>query len=392
MEPESRRAGEPGSRGRDRAGEPESRRAGEEGLNPQPSSFNPQLSTLDSQPFLKTSRNAPVVIIHNTGGEPTPEQAAEAEIAETLEALESALAALGRSFSRLTLEPPFSECAAALESLPREAVILNLFEGFPDDPTSEVQIGLLLKKLGLRATGCPPMAMHLGLHKDLCKELLAGSRLPVAEGLVLRSSEDMAQPLPFPFPAFLKPAADDASHGISADNLVRSWGPYRERAGELLNRFGCGVLVEPYLPGREFNCGIVESEEGPLPLPPSQVDYSGLPPEHPPVLTFAAKWSPGNPVFELTPTVCPAPVSPDLLEQIQSLSLRAFHAIRCRGYARVDLREDDAGRLVILEVNPNPDVAPSAGLAKQARARGWDYADLVGILLACAERGAPWAF
>lgn len=365
-----------------RAGEPEKA----------PPAAGPPLSVLGSKPALKASRDPPVVVIHNTGGEPTPEQAAEEEIEETLAALEGALAALGRRSARLTLEPPFSQAAAALEHLPRETVILNLFEGFPGDPPSEVQAGLLLKNLGLRTTGCPPLAMHLGLHKDLCKEILAGAGLPVAKGLVLRNREDMARPLPFPFPAFLKPAADDASHGISASNLVESSIPYQERAGQLMERFGCGVLVEPFLPGREFNCGIVESEVGPMPLPPSQVDYSGLPPEHPPVLTFAAKWSPGSPVFKLTPTVCPAPVSPDLLGEIQSLSLRAFHAIRCRGYARVDLREDEAGRLVILEVNPNPDLAPSAGLAKQARAGGLDYTDLVATLLACAERGAPWAF
>lgn len=369
---------------------PENRRAGETenagSLHPpQPSAFVPH-------PLKKPSRDAPVVIIHNTGGEPTPEQAAEDEIRETLEAAEASLAKLGRRFVRLTLEPPLSEAAAALEGLPRESVILNLFEGFPDDPPSEVQIGLLLKKLGLRSTGCPPMAMHLGLHKDLCKEILSAQGLPVAEGLVIRSSEDLCDPLPFPFPAFLKPAADDASHGIGPDNLVPEPEAYRERATELLDRFQCGVLVEPYLSGREFNCGIVESDRGIEALPPSQVDYSGLPPGHPPVLTFAAKWNPGSDIFQLTPTVCPAPVSRELLERIQALSLRAFQAIRCRGYARVDMREDASGRLVIMEVNPNPDLAPSAGLAKQARAKGWDYSDLLAALLSCAESGVPWAF
>ena len=370
--------------------EPGGRRAGEPEKEASPRT--PFTSTLIPHPLQRTSRDAPVAIIHNTGGEPTPEQAAEEEIRESLEAVEASLGALGRRFTRLTLEPPLSGAAAALERLPGETVVLNLFEGFPDDPPSEVQIGLLLKKLGLRATGCPPMAMHLGLHKDLCKEILAAQGLPVAEGLVLRNRADLSRPLPFPFPAFLKPAADDASHGIGPGNLVPESETYLERAGELLERFGCGVLVEPYLSGREFNCGIVETGRGAEALPPSQVDYSGLPPEYPPVLTFAAKWSPESAIFQLTPTVCPAPVSEDLLERIQVLSLRAFHAIRCRGYARVDMREDASGRLVIMEVNPNPDLAPSAGLAKQARARGWDYADLLDALLDCAERGAPWAF
>jgi D-alanine-D-alanine ligase len=309
---------------------------------------------------------------------------------EAVESMARTLAGLGRTVVRLLLKPPLSAAAGALEALPAGATVFNLFEGFPEDPASEVQVGLLLERLGLRATGCPPIAMHLGLHKDLCKLLLQADGIPVPEGVLLRSDADIHLPLPFPFPAFLKPVANDASHGIAACNLVRDEAAFRARAGELLKLFPGGVLAEPFLPGRELNCGVVETPHGAVALPPSLVDYSELPEDHPPVLTFAAKWAPGSPVYEKTPTVCPAPVEPELISRVQELALRSYHLLRCRGYARVDMREDVDGHLRVLELNPNPDISADAGLAKQGRALGWDYATLVRQVVAAIEEGQPW--
>jgi D-alanine-D-alanine ligase len=291
------------------------------------------------------------------------------------------------------LEPPLSTAAAHLESIPHGSTVFNLLEGFPGDSHSEVQIGLLLKFLDLKTTGCPPLAMHLGLHKDLCKQLLRGGGLPTAECAVLRGEADLDRALPFSFPAFLKPLTDDASLGIGPENVVRDAPSFRSRAAGLLGRFPSGLLVEPFLAGREFNCSVVEIPRGGAEaLPPSMVDYADLPPGHPPILTFDAKWHTDSEIFVKTPTICPAPVGPDRIAAIQELAVRAYDLVRCRGYARVDFREDTEGVLHILEVNPNPDISPSAGLAKQARVRGLDYGQLVLRVVAAAEEGEPWTF
>ncbi|MGC8723221.1 MAG: D-alanine--D-alanine ligase family protein [Acidobacteriota bacterium] len=333
-----------------------------------------------------------VTLIHNTSDPTLPESAAEEGVMETVEAVEQVLGRQGQSVSRLPLTTPLSAAAAALEQLPKGSLVFNLFEGFPGDPSSEVQVGLLIKALALRATGCPPMAMHLGLHKPLAKRLLAAEGIPTAAGLHVRRIEEVPEPLPFPFPVFLKPAANDASHGIGPSSVVRDRVSLVERLDVLLDRFPQGVLVESFLAGRELNCSVVETAEGPRPLPPSLVDYSALPPGYPPVLTFEAKWAPESPVYQQTPTLCPAPVEPALFNRAQQLALLSYRALGCRGYARVDLREDGDGSLCVLEVNPNPDLAPSAGLAKQARAAGWDYTRLVSTILGSAEKGEPWTF
>jgi D-alanine-D-alanine ligase len=342
------------------------------------------------EPRLYTFRQKPVFVLFNDSDPGLDEGIAERAVLETVEAVAQVLASAGRAVERIPLAPPLSGALRTLESLPRGSTVFNLFEGFPDDPPSEVALAIGLRSLGLRATGCPPLALHLGLHKDVCKRHLQGFGLPTAPSrLFLRPAEARGE-LPFGFPVFLKPAAEDASHGIYAGNLVERPEDLEERLVPLLERFPGGILAEPFLPGREFNCSVVETREGPRVLPPSLVDYTSLPKGRPPVLTFEAKWREESEEYRGTPTLCPAPVEEEVRNRLERLALEAVEAVAFRGYARVDFREDAGGRPMILEVNPNPDLAPSAGLAKQAQAVGWTYGDLVLTILAAAEENPPW--
>ena len=67
----------------------------------------------------------------------------------------------------------------------------------------------------------------------------------------------------------------------------------------------------------------------------------------------------------------------DLAMRARCLARDAWQAVDGRGYGRVDLRTDAADTLYVLEVNPNPDLAPAAGLARMAAAAGYDYTTLV---------------
>ena len=321
-----------------------------------------------------------VAIIFSAGNAGSPENAAESGVLETVDAVAGSLEKGGYSVDKIELFPPFSALAARVESLPPGSAVFNLFEGFGDDPLAEVQVAILLESVGLRYTGCPPFALHMGLDKSRAKGLFTAAGLPVTRGARVDDISSL-NAHGWEFPLFVKPNYSDASHGIGASNIVCDESALKEKAAELLSRFSGGVVIEPFLGGREFNCSVLGDGHGAEPLPPSMVDYSALPAGHPPVLTFSAKWEPENPVYQGTPTICPAPVKPGLVEKIQRLAGEAFLAAGCRGYARVDFREDEAGNLFILELNPNPDLSPSAGLAKQARAAGLDYDGLVKRVL-----------
>ena len=328
-----------------------------------------------------------LLILHNPPGGEGPESVAENEVLKSAENVSKALASRGWNAGVLELPRPISRAAAVLESLPRGAAVFNLFEGYPDDTESEVEVGLLLKSLGLRATGCPPETMFLSLHKSLCNQVLAARGFPTLPHRLLSRPGDLDRELPFPFPVFLKAAASDASHGVDRDSLATDRPTFLAKATTMLARFPGGVLVEPFLPGREIYCGVVEVAGAPEPLPPTLIDYSALPPDYPPVLTFEAKWDPDCPAYEMTPTHCPAPVPPELTAHLQGLCAGAFRALGCRGYARLDLREAADGSWYILELNPNPSLAT---LVPQARARGWEYEDLVEAVLRAAVEGEPW--
>src|SRR4029079_8567757 len=89
-------------------------------------------------------------------------------------------------------------------------------------------------------------------------------------------------------------------------------------------------------------------------LPLAEVNYAELPPEIPPIMSYAAKWVETSTEYQKTSVLCPAPVEPELARKIGDVALRAFRAVGAKGYARVDMRLDEAGEPRVLEVNCNP--------------------------------------
>jgi ribosomal protein S18 acetylase RimI-like enzyme len=147
-------------------------------------------------------------------------------------------------------------------------------------------------------------------------------------------------------------------------------------------RFGGPVLIEEFLSGREFNVAILGGAT-PRILPISEIVYSpGMP--GPAILTYDAKWSPQHPAYRASLPQCPARLSGDLQQEIEQVALAAYRVVGSPPYARVDLRCDEAGQPKVLEVNPNPDLSPAAGMALQAAAAGWSYGRLIETIVALA--------
>jgi D-alanine-D-alanine ligase len=147
-------------------------------------------------------------------------------------------------------------------------------------------------------------------------------------------------------------------------------------------RYGDPALVEVYIDGREFNVTVLGGKT-PRVLPISEIvyahDYPG-----PRVLTFAAKWLPDHPAYTGALPVCPAQAPEEVCLEAGRLALEACRAVGAPHYARVDLRSDAAGQLFVLEVNPNPDLSPEAGLSGQAKAAGMSYSNLINTILELA--------
>lgn len=306
------------------------------------------------------------------------EDIAADSVADVAEAVAEVLRPAGHTLQLVPLEPPASRAASILEALSID-VAFNLFEGFPGEPQSEPLVPLLLEHLGLPYTGNPPEALALALHKGRVNALLRGLGIATPQSLEITSLHQLRNWECFP--TLVKPAAEDASHGITVESVVRDPVALERQVAKALAGYHA-VLVEPFLEGREFNVGVLGHSD-PQPLPPSEVAYT-LPPGQPRLVTYGAKWRPEDPYYQHTNTVCPAPVEPALRDLLQSIACRGYLALGFRGYARFDLRLDDNGAPLLLDANPNPDLSPDAGLARQASAAGLSYQLLVTRILALA--------
>jgi D-alanine-D-alanine ligase len=155
-----------------------------------------------------------------------------------------------------------------------------------------------------------------------------------------------------------------------------------ERVAHLLENYGPPVLVEQFIRGREFNVAVVEAPDLRV-LPVSEILFVDKDPTFWPIVTYDAKWKPGSRDYEATPPRYPARVSERLAAKLGELARKAFRLLGCRDYARVDFRVRTGGKPYILEVNPNPDFSPLAGLSGGLQSAGLTHA---GFTLELVQR------
>lgn len=305
-----------------------------------------------------------------------PDAVSEAEVVEVAQFVVDALGARGFDARPLSAAPPVTSFLDRLVEA-RPDVVFNLLEGFGGRSNGETHLTSLFELLRIPYTGSPPRALGLCIVKSSTKALLRGWGLRTADWRVVGPDG----PVPAwtgDWPVIVKPDAEDASLGIHQSSVVETQEDVADRVDRLRREYGGPVLIESYLPGTEFNVGLLALPEVEA-LPLSQVIYdstTGLRP----VLTYAAKWDPSSVEDRGSVIVCPAEVGADLAVAVASAAVRAFQVTGCRDYARVDVRLDREGRPVILEVNSNPDVSLDAGLARAVRASGRDHAATIAAI------------
>ena len=314
---------------------------------------------------------ARVAVLYNAPSLPPshPDHASEADVVEVADAVARSLRDRGYDAAPLPASPPVAGLIGALADFSAD-VVFNLIEGFGGSSGGEGHITGLLELLGLPYTGCPPEAQMLGHSKARTKAVLRGLGLPTATFAVVEAGEPVPD-WPGPWPALVKPEAEDASLGIDQRSVVESPEALAQAIERLRARHPGALLIEAYLPGREFNVGVLALPE-PEALPIAEIIYK--PPEGSwPILTYAAKWAEGSADDLASRPRCPAEVDEELAARLAGLAVAAFRATGCRDYARVDFRLDGEGSPMILEVNPNPDIGPKAGLARAIRAKELDH-------------------
>lgn len=285
------------------------------------------------------------------------------------QAIATALAARGHEVHRVPVHGPPSALLEALARI-RPELVFNQVESVNGDARLEAGVAHLYAWLGLRSTGSPPAALSLALDKGLSKAVLVAAGLPTPRGRTLQEAHDLGGLEP---PWIIKPQALDASHGIDQDSVTSDPARALERARHLRATYDQPALVEEYVEGRELNVSLLERGGVIEALSPGEIDFSALPADRPRILTYAAKWEEASLEFGATPAVA----ARDVGEEVLGLAKAAFLALGLRGYGRVDLRLHPTRGPFVLEVNPNPDLSPGAGLALAAARSGIRYEELI---------------
>jgi D-alanine-D-alanine ligase len=269
----------------------------------------------------------------------------------------------------------------------RPDVVFHLVEAVAGDARLEAASASLLEWVGVPYTGSSPRTLALALEKPLARAQLAAHGVPVPRGVVLELGDEPLRGLRWP--CIVKPAREDASHGISAESVVADEGACRARAMYLRERYAQPALVEEFVDGPEFNVSFLGSGERAEALPLSRIDFSGFPPGRPPLVTYEAKWVPESADYRGTLPSFPDDLDPSLAERVRSVAIAAYRALGVRDYGRVDLRVHREAGPLVLDVNPNPDPSPDAGLARAAAKAGMTYARLVRRIVEDALARAP---
>jgi len=321
-----------------------------------------------------------VAIVYNepqpSGYDNTHEEKAVLGVLEAANAVHQAIQELGRSSIMVPLIPPLEDARKKLEALDVD-VVFNLFEGFCGAPETEVLIPEALKELGIPFTGCRTDVLRLALDKAGLKAVLKKAGIPTPDYQVI--SPENIKDFNLKFPCIVKPRAEDASHGISADSMVNDLPALEKQVAKIAGTYHSGALVEEFLTGREFNATAMGNSRQVV-LPISEIVYD-LAPGVPRILTFAAKWEEDSIYFSGTKVVCPAEVTEEMRAYVADTALKAFKLVVGRGYARMDMRMDGNGILNVMEINPNPDISPGTGAARQSAAAGMTYAEFINKLI-----------
>ena len=332
-----------------------------------------------------------VLILYNT---PSPPQESgrlhresDAGVLAEVQAVSEALTALGRPCRSAAV----SGLGAAVEALKTspEKTVFNLVEALPGDPFRAALIPALCEAYGKGCTGGGTPGLIAAQNKWTSKRMLTAAGISCPRGLIAAPGDAIPEENLPGRRMIVKPAFGDASEGIHAMSVVEGDREALARAVAHIHRIlEQPALIEEFVGERELNVSVIERDGAPDVLPIAEIDFTAFESDRPRIVSYEAKWLADTFEYAHTPRVIPAPLSAAMAERVRDVALRAWNALECRDYARVDLRLTEGDEPVVLEINPNPDLSPDAGFTAGLQAAGMDFAAFVKLTIENAERRA----
>jgi D-alanine-D-alanine ligase len=258
-------------------------------------------------------------------------------------------------------------------------VAFNLVEQFDDLAYFDRHVVSYLELRKQKYTGCNPRGLTLARDKALAKMILAYHRIPSPRFAVFKPRKRIAVPSRLNLPLFVKSLTDEGSEGISQASLVRDHEKLIERIAFIHEKTNSAALVEEFIEGREIYVAVFGNELLTA-LPPWELTMDNLPKDAPVIATDKAKWDP-NYQKRIGLKSGPAKLDEAMAKEIERASKRIYRLLGLSGYARLDYRLNEKGRLYLLEANPNPQIARNEDFADSAAHAGMAYEELLQKLV-----------
>jgi D-alanine-D-alanine ligase len=274
---------------------------------------------------------------------------------------------------------------AELRAEPPQFVLNLCDEGFNNDAFKELHVPAILEMLDIPYSGAGPACLGLCYNKAFVRAIAKSVDVPTPLETHF-DPDDQSATLPSVFPALVKPNYGDSSLGITKDAVVHTPEQLIKYLDKLRDQLpGRPVLIQEFLPGEEYSVGIIGNPGlGYHVLPVLQVDYSGLDPGLPWILGYESKWEPDSPYWTQI-KYHEARIDEVVKRRLVDRSTLLFERLECRDYARFDFRTDAAGKIKLLEVNPNPGWCWDGKLNYMASFAGLRYVDLLRMVLMAAQ-------
>ncbi len=314
---------------------------------------------------------------------------AEYDSPETIAALADALRAGGHEVIPLEAD----ECIAEKLKATRPQIVFNIAEGLRGE-SRESHVPAICEMLGLPYTGSGPLTLALCLNKARTKEILTLYGISTPPFQVFRSPHQELN-TPLRFPLIVKLLHEGSSMGLSERSVVDDEAALRDQVAYLIRTYGEPVLVEEFIAGREFTVGVLGGNGQPWVLPIIEIKFNrprGIVLFEPdePVIPLILQTRGVDPELErILHTsnhypVCPAEVDDSLRQRIEQTALRAFTALGCRDWCRMEMRLGPDDQLYVLELNPIAGIDPSYWLPRAAQVAGLSYQAFVNEILGYA--------
>ncbi|MFH1295672.1 MAG: D-alanine--D-alanine ligase [Bacteroidota bacterium] len=299
------------------------------------------------------------------------EETAEFDRESTIEGIEAAIQSLGYDTDRIG---HVRQLAGRLVKGDRWDLVFNISEGL-SGIGREAQVPCLLDAYQIPYTFSDPLVLSLTLHKGMTKRVIrdAGLNTP---GFYVVQSETGILTGSLDFPLFIKPIAEGTGKGISGRSRVNSNRELHEVCRDLLRQYPAGLLVEEFLPGREFTVGITGTGAKSRPIGIIEIVYRD--PGASGIYSLETKANYEEMVSYSAP-------EESVKKACTDLAIQAWNILGCRDAGRVDIRYDRQGKPSFIEVNPLAGLDPvHSDLSILACRNGYTYEQLIGEIMQSA--------